>query len=102
MSLPIVLGGLSGSGKSSLGEYLERIRGWLHLEADQEGRDGIDELGLREVWNRFYERYDPIPLAQELERRRGIEGRVRVILTLPSNCFFLALSTLLTGFLLSE
>jgi hypothetical protein len=84
MALPIVLGGPSGSGKSSLGEYLDRIKRWLHLEADQEGKDGIDELGLREVWNRFYERYDPVPLAQELERRRAVEGRVRVILTLPS------------------
>lgn len=81
--MPILLGGPSGSGKSSLGQFLEG-QGWLHLEADRSGTNGIDDLGLHEVWDSFDKRCDPGSLAQELERRRVDAGRIRVILTLPS------------------
>jgi hypothetical protein len=81
--LPILLGGPSGSGKSSLGQFLEG-QGWLHLEADKSGTNGIDDLGLHEVWDSFDKQCNSGPLAQELEQRRVKAGRVRVILTLPS------------------
>jgi hypothetical protein len=81
--MPVLLSGPSGSGKSRLGAYLSSQR-WLHLEADERDRDGLDAFGLRAAWNTFWNATDPAPLAEELERRRLTENRIRVILTLPS------------------
>jgi hypothetical protein len=81
--LPIVLGGPSGSGKSCLGKFLDE-NGSLHLEADLRDADGIDSLGLRDAWDAFYLRYDPVPLSQAMEGRRLAAQRNRVVLGLPS------------------
>lgn len=81
--LPILLGGPSGIGKSSLGHNLN-TRGWLHCEADRPGSDGVDDLNLRVVWDTFYNHRNPEPLARELERQRARANCVRVVLTLPS------------------
>ncbi len=81
--LPIVLGGPSGSGKSWLGRFLGD-NGSLHLEADIRDADGIDSLGLRNAWDAFYLRYDPVPLSQAMEDRRLATQRSRVVLGLPS------------------
>lgn len=46
--------GLSGTGKSSFGQWLAAERGFLHLEIDPPAGDGIDLEGLRPEWNEFY------------------------------------------------
>jgi hypothetical protein len=81
--LPILLGGPSGSGKSSLGQFLQGQR-WLHLEADLSGKDGIDVLDLRIPWDSFWLKSDTAQLAQELEARRVRTQCVRTIITVPS------------------
>lgn len=79
--MPLVLGGPSGVGKSTLCDYLKQ-QGWLYLEADQYPLDGIDELNLRTEWNEFWDRGDAALLADALMRRKGTH--VGVVLSLPS------------------
>jgi hypothetical protein len=81
MTTPRIISGPSGVGKSSLGKFLAST-GWLHLEADQHPKDGIDELSLRSEWDAFWCRRDPRALSDELTRRG--KDHAGVILTLPS------------------
>ena len=85
MSIPLVIGGPSGVGKSSFCEFL-RKEGWLYLEADQyeHEKDGIDELGLRAAWNQFWNCHDARALADELMRRQNDSQSAGVVLSLPS------------------
>ncbi|MEO6847880.1 MAG: hypothetical protein ABI254_11515 [Chthoniobacterales bacterium] len=83
MSMPLVLGGPSGVGKSYFCKYLQE-NGWLHLEADQEEGNGIDKLGLRGKWDQFFEERKPEALAAELMRRQAEGKYSSVVLSLPS------------------
>lgn len=81
--LPILLGGPSGVGKSTLGRFLKE-QNCLYLEGDIHGPDAIGPLGLRAVWDAYCDHLNPIPLAAELEHRRVTTHTRRVILGLPS------------------
>lgn len=79
--IPLIIGGPSGAGKSEFGKHLQAC-GWLHLEADQFPKDGINELGLRNEWNAFWNDSKPQNLADALKSRA--KGRKGVVLSLPS------------------
>lgn len=83
---PVVLvGGLSGAGKSQLCEWAVEDLNMLHLEVDLPGVDGIDEHGLRSEWNAFYGRHEGAALAATLRDRTARVGRAGALLSLPSN-----------------
>jgi hypothetical protein len=68
--VPIVfLGGMSGSGKTTLAGGVESDMGFLHLNIDLEGSDGIDVSGLRNEWDSFMHEGDARPLADLLRRK---------------------------------
>lgn len=81
--LPLIITGPSGVGKSSFCEFLQS-QSWLYLEADQEGRNGIDELRLRQEWDDFWGGGNARPLAGELKRRMTEGNYNAVVLSLPS------------------
>lgn len=83
----LFLGGLSGSGKSSFARnYLMGRRGWVHIEIDADGEDGIDKNGLRVAWDAFHDRHNPGLLHQELSGRAG--GHTHVVLSFSSMMIF--------------
>lgn len=82
--------GPSGTGKSSFGEYLAKIKNWYHLEIDQFDKNGIDIHGLRQDWDAYCYKHDPSGLLKEIERRAKESGKFNCILTFPGN---LVLST---------
>jgi 8-oxo-dGTP pyrophosphatase MutT (NUDIX family) len=78
--------GPSGAGKTSLGQYLAREHGWLHLEIDAyPSGDGIDMHGLRREWDAYLLDRNPAPLIQTLYRRCEAAGKGRVVLSFPCN-----------------
>lgn len=87
--------GPSGAGKSSLGDALAG-HGFVHLEHDiyPESGDGIDVLGLREVWDAFLEGGWTQPLIDELllraVRGRGVVLTFSGIVVLPTERLLLA------------
>ncbi|MBM3265091.1 MAG: ATP-binding protein [candidate division Zixibacteria bacterium] len=74
--------GPSGVGKSHLAAYLEREHGWLHLEIDQMGQDGIDLYDLRMEWDAFYLHKQPATLIETFKKRA--HNRSGCVLTFPS------------------
>ncbi len=60
----ILLGGLSGAGKSSLGEYLEVERGfrWVELDAGTFAADLVEVYRIRDEWDRLCAHGDIAPL----------------------------------------
>jgi hypothetical protein len=84
MSIPVVIGGPSGVGKEWFCKFLEK-KGWLYLEADQYPKDGIEELGLRALWNQFWYHCDAHSLATELKTRQDKNQYVGVVLSLPGH-----------------
>jgi len=51
----LLIGGLSGAGKSELGRYLEKSRGfrWIELDRGFGGTDQVDRLAIRREWESF-------------------------------------------------
>ena len=82
MNLPLILGGPSGTGKSSFGKFLE-LKGWLYIEVDQFPRDGIANARLRSEWDAFWNQCNANPLARELNKRKEDGGAKGVLLSLP-------------------
>jgi hypothetical protein len=79
--------GLSATGKTRLGKYLEKEKGWLFIEVDiprGDGWDGIDVNGLRECWNQFSATGDCSPLVSELSARARKAKAPGVVLCFPS------------------
>jgi hypothetical protein len=81
----VLMGGLSGAGKSQTCEWAVEDLRMLHLEVDLPGVDGIDHHGLRSEWNDFYSRHEGASLAPALRHRAAVAGRAGVLLSLPSN-----------------
>ena len=78
----LFLAGPSGCGKSTFAaEYLRGL-GWVHLEIDRDGGNGIGEHELRKPWDRYYQGLDPAPLEAELTKRRG--AAPGIVVTFPS------------------
>lgn len=80
----LLLLGPAGVGKSFFADYLTRRHGWLHLEMDQPGVDGIDFHGIRTEWDLFLRERQPGTLISELMRRASEQDRQHCILTFPS------------------
>jgi UMF1 family MFS transporter len=79
--------GLSATGKTTLGKYLEKEKGWLFIEVDtypQVNGDGIDAFGLRGPWDRFLHTGDALPLIAELSSRAKRLGAPGVVVGFPS------------------
>jgi shikimate kinase len=77
--------GPSGVGKSSFGRHLAVNRNWLHLEIDQfPTGDGIDIHGLRQEWNEFYDRKNPVALIAKLTQHTSAKNKNHCVLTFPS------------------
>jgi hypothetical protein len=49
----LVVGGLSGAGKSELGRHLERYHAFRWVELDCYPKDMVDELAIRSEWDDF-------------------------------------------------
>jgi len=83
----LFLYGLSSTGKTRFGEYLQKERGWIFIEVDQyapENGDGIDASGLRAQWNDFLVKGDCDQLLAVL-RSRAVEAKAPgVIMCFPS------------------
>lgn len=86
MNKILLLGGPSGCGKTFFASEHLAQRGWVHLEVDQFGKDGITELGLRNEWDAFWLRFDPISLRDKLFSRGG--GAEGIVLSFPSTLVF--------------
>lgn len=89
-TMPVLLVlGLSGAGKSTMGRLVHENLGFLHLELDvyPSGAD-IDRGNLRQEWDEFYLRNLPGPLAAALRRRARSAGAKGVIATFPSSVVF--------------
>ena len=88
----LFLGGLSGAGKSRFARYLQLQHGWLWIEIDQRGCDGINLHDLRAPWNAFQEPdgvpRDPGPLRRELLRRAATNSHDRIVLSFSSRMLF--------------
>jgi hypothetical protein len=83
-----LLGGLSGTGKSTVAEWIAEDLALLHYEIDRPGDDAIDLYNLRHEWNEFYSRHRGAPLASLLRNRASEAGKQGAILSFPSNAVF--------------
>lgn len=84
----VLITGLAGAGKTTLAEWMREDRGFLHLDGDVRGADGIDLCGLRDQWDRFHRHDDPFPLARTLRERTRLAGAAGALLSLPSTLLF--------------
>ena len=83
--IPIVfILGLSGVGKSKLGEWVEKDLNFLHIEQDSTQGNGIDIWGLRSDWDIYLSHKEPSGLAKTVRERARKEGRNGAILTFDS------------------
>ena len=86
---PVVLvGGLAGSGKSTVSQWAAEDLQLLHLEVDLPGTDGINFHSLRSEWDAFHLRNAGERLAAEIRRRSEAAGKRGAILSFPSNMKF--------------
>jgi len=84
----LLVGGLSGAGKSTVSAWIAEDLAMLHYEIDMAGVDGIDRHNLRHEWNEFYRRCNGAPLASVLRTRSAYAGKRGVIVSFPSNAVF--------------
>jgi hypothetical protein len=90
-AIPILLvGGLSGAGKSWLSDSIEAEFGFLQYRIDLPGPSQITALGLRHVWNEFFSRHNGEQLADELSKRAKALFKPGVVLSLPGTAYFTA------------
>lgn len=83
----LFLYGLSSTGKTTFGEYLQRERGWIFVEVDRYppgSGDGIDASGLRALWNYFLSTGECDRLLAELRARAAKAKAPGVIMCFPS------------------
>ena len=83
----LFLYGLSSTGKTTFGEYLQTKRGWVFIEVDRypPGRgDGIDASGLRDPWDHFLSTGECDQLLAELRSRVARAKAPGVIMCFPS------------------
>ncbi len=83
MIKPLLLGGPSGVGKSTFCAALQH-KGWVYLEADQSPLDGIDEIGIRDEWDHFWNHGSAERLHAVLVRIAMDAGKTNIVLSLPS------------------
>src|SRR6266571_5994139 len=86
--LPVlVILGPSGSGKSSLGEWLQQDYGYWHLEIDQRDVPELERIRavrLASEWETFLHRGDPVPLGTTLRTWTTDRGFAGVVLSFSS------------------
>jgi hypothetical protein len=76
----LIIGGLSGAGKSSLGRHLEQHHAFHWLELDCHPKDMPKEHGIRDEWDELFEHADPSSLLARLPNN--------TVLTVPSPAVF--------------
>ena len=81
---PVVLvGGLAGSGKSTVSQSAAEDLQLLHLEVDLPGTDGINFHSLRSEWDAFHLRNAGERLAAEIKKRSEAAGRRSAMPVIP-------------------
>jgi len=88
-SIPILfVAGLSGTGKSTISQWLAEDLNFLFLEIDLPGASGIDSNDLRHEWNCFSRKRDPEAIASVLNKRIANANCSGAILSFPSDRIF--------------
>jgi len=80
----IFLLGLSGTGKTSIGEHMASHQNWLHLDLDPINGEGLEKSGLSRDWLEFKSQKNSKPIIEELTSRYKAANKAGIIVTFSS------------------
>lgn len=67
----LLLSGVPATGKSTFGNWLEEAKGYLHVDAERDGR--LQELGVHECWAEVFTSFDA---TEFVKRLKGMNNEV--------------------------
>lgn len=80
----IFLLGLSGAGKTTLGETIARNYNWLHLDLDPDEGDGLEKHGLIDEWTKLKAEAKAEPLIEKITSAYKADNKTGAVLSFPS------------------
>ena len=76
--------GLSGAGKTHLGQYLQDNLNFIHVEQDTADGDVIDILGIRNEWDNYLHHNISLELGDSLRKMAKQENKYGLVMTFTS------------------